>query len=124
CGQFLLLGVIHLDDVTVNRHLAEICTHVLSPKLRHLVLDEPPLLLGDAELDADRSCAFSHWIFASSNYNGHFKRKTWYCAKNFSEHETSFTLQRTVSSKNLVPAQKNFLSLYNGHFLREKQGSA
>ena len=35
-----------------------------------------------------------------SNYNGHFKRETWY------------------------PLRKKSLSLYNGHFLREKQGSA
>src|SRR5699024_3247670 len=115
CGQFLLLGVIHLDDVTVNRYLAEICTHVPGAELRHLVLDEPPLLLGDAELDADRSCAFSHWIFASSNYNGQFfadwgghskkyplsyfngqfREKTWYLLrKNY-----SLTLQRTFYSQ-------------------------
>ena len=56
CGQLFLLGVIHFDDVAVDRHLAEICTHVPGAELRHLVLDKLPLLLGDAELDADRSC--------------------------------------------------------------------
>ena len=32
--------------------------------------------------------------------------------------------QRTVSNKNLVPAQKNFLSLYNGHSFRRLAGTA
>ena len=60
CGQLFLLGVVHFDDVTVNRHLAKIRAHVLGAELRHFALDEPPLLLGDAELDANRTCAFSH----------------------------------------------------------------
>ena len=60
CGQLFLLGVVHFDDVAVDRHLAEICAHVLSTELRHLALDEPPLPFGDAELDADRSCSFGH----------------------------------------------------------------
>lgn len=65
CGQLFLLGVIHFDDVAVDCHFSEICAHVLSTELSHLALDKLTLLLGDAELDADRPCAFSYWIFAS-----------------------------------------------------------
>ena len=85
----------------------------LVPSCAILFLDEPPLLLGDAELDADRSL-FGHWIFASSNYNGQFfcrlgggtpeknipshistdsfRAKTWYL---FREKFSLPTLQRT-----------------------------
>ena len=38
-GQLFLLGVIHLDDVAVDRHLAKIGSHVFSAKLIHLFLD-------------------------------------------------------------------------------------
>lgn len=60
CGQLFLLGVVHLDDVAVDCHLAQIRTHVLGAELCHFALDDLPLLFGDAELDADRPCAFSH----------------------------------------------------------------
>ena len=38
-GQLFLLGVIDLDDVAVNSHLAKIGSHVFSAKLLHLFLD-------------------------------------------------------------------------------------
>ena len=99
CGWLFLLGVVHFDDLTVDCHFSEICAYVLSTELSHLALDKLTLLLGDAELDADRPCAFSHWIFAS------------------------FKLQRTIFCELGGISTKNF-SIYNGHFLREKQGSA
>ena len=119
-GQFLLLGVVHFDDVTVNRHLAEICTHVPGAELRHLVLDEPPLLLGDAELDADRSCAFSHWIFASSNYNGQFFADWGDTRKNIPFHISTDNFGQKLGTR----SEKNSLSLYNGHFIRRLAGKA
>ncbi len=120
CGQLFLLGVVHLDDLAVDCHLAQIRTYVLGAKLCHFALDDLPLLFGDAELDADRPCAFSHVgirlfqtttnsfsriggcrkKYFSSLFNGQFRAKAWY------------------------PLRKNSLSLYNGHFLRKKQGSA
>ena len=99
CGQLFLLGVVHFDDVAVNRHFSEICAHVLSSELRHLALDETPLLLGDAELDADRLCAFSHWIFAS------------------------FKLQRTFQAGNLVPAQEKTTLTLQRTFSPRKTGA-
>ena len=48
-GKFLLLRVVHLDDIAVNRHLPEICSHVLCSKLRHLCLDDSFLIVGDKE---------------------------------------------------------------------------
>ena len=48
-GEFLLLRVVHLDDIAVNRHLPEICSHVLCSELRHLRLDDPFLIVGDEE---------------------------------------------------------------------------
>ena len=48
-GEFLLLRVVHLDDLTVNRHLPEICAHILCSELRHLCLDNPFLIVGDEE---------------------------------------------------------------------------
>ena len=120
CGQFLLLGVIHLDDVTVNRYLAEICTHVPGAELRHIVLDEPPLLLGDAELDADRSCAFSRWIFASSNYNGQFFADWGDTRKNIPFHISTDSFGQKLGTC----SEKISLSLYNGHFIRRLAGKA
>ena len=38
-GQLFLLCLVHLDDVAVNRHLAQIGAHVFSAKLLHLFLD-------------------------------------------------------------------------------------
>lgn len=51
-SQFLLLGVIHFDDIAVDRHLAQICPHIMGAELRHLVLYEFLFLFGDAELNA------------------------------------------------------------------------
>ena len=48
-GEFLLLRVVHLDDLAVNRHLPEICSHVLCSELRHLCLDDSFLIVGDKE---------------------------------------------------------------------------
>lgn len=49
-SEFLLLGVIHFDDISVDRHLSEICAHVACTKLRHLAFYEFLFLFGDAEL--------------------------------------------------------------------------
>ena len=60
-----------------------------------------------------------------SNYNGHFKRKTWYCTKDFSEHKNLPSLYNgQFRAKTWYPLRKNFLSLYNGHFLRLLAGRA
>ena len=37
-ASFFLLGIVHFDDVAVNRHLSEIRTHILCSELRHLDL--------------------------------------------------------------------------------------
>lgn len=39
-GEFLLLDVIHLDDVTVNDHFAEIGAHIPGAKLCHFVANQ------------------------------------------------------------------------------------
>ena len=59
-SQFLLLGVIHFDDIAVDRHLAQIGSHVFSAKLLHLFLDSLTFLLGDSELNAGWSGAIFH----------------------------------------------------------------
>ena len=38
---------VNLEDITVNRHLPEICSHVLCSELRHLCLDDSFLIVGD-----------------------------------------------------------------------------
>ena len=138
-ASFLLLGVVHLDDVAVNRHLAEICAHVPGAELRHLVLDEPPLLLGDAELDADRSCAFGHVAIrllqtTTDNFlriggdtrknipfpyfNGQFRAKTWYLFREkFLSHFTTNKFSAFVHS-----CAKSCCSLYNGHSFQPISG--
>ena len=97
CGQFLLLGVIHLDDVTVNRHLAEICTHVpgapmfLVPSCailfwmsrRSCSVTQNSMRIGlvrsaigysPPQTTTDKFSAFVHSCakFCCSLYNGHF----------------------------------------------------
>ena len=85
-GQLFLLGVIHLDDVAVNGHLAELGSHIASSQLRHFAFDQPMFVITDAGLDADRSCSVWHKIipflkFLSeqlcffSIFNGHFLLK-------------------------------------------------
>src|SRR5699024_8460304 len=79
-----------------------------------------------------------------SNYNGHFKRKTWYPLrkKSLSLYNGHFLRQLAGRARviflNRIPLllyngqyfmdwggiSKKIFSLYNGHFLREKQGSA
>lgn len=61
-GQLFLLCVVHFDDIAVNRHLAEIGSHVASSQLCHFVFDQPVFVVTDAELDADRSCSIWHKI--------------------------------------------------------------
>ena len=61
-SQLFLFGVVHLDDVTVNGHLAKIGSHVLSAQLRHFVFDEPVFIVTDAELDADWSSSICHSV--------------------------------------------------------------
>ena len=48
-GKFLLLRIVHLDDIAVNRHLPEICSHVPCSELRHLCLDDSFFIVGDEE---------------------------------------------------------------------------
>ena len=116
CGQLFLLGVVHLDDIAVNRHLAEICAHVLSTELRHLVLDELPLLLGDTELDADRPCAFSHvGIRLLQTTTDNFLRIGGDTRKNIPSHISTDSLGQklgTCSEKISLTLQRtNFLPL-------------
>ena len=59
-GQFFLLGVIHLDDLTVNEHLPCICPNVFCAKLCHLVANQLALLLGHADFNANWSGAVGH----------------------------------------------------------------
>ena len=77
-SEFLLLGVIHFDDISVDRHLSEICAHVACTKLRHLAFYEFLFLFGDAEFNSYWSCSVCH--------------------KN-----TPFNLQRTFQMENLAP---------------------
>ena len=58
-------SVFHLDDVAVNRHLAEIRAHVPCTELRHFVLDDPFLVIGDEKENLIWSCAVSHKITPS-----------------------------------------------------------
>ena len=59
-GQLFLLGVIDLDDVAVDQHLAGIRPEVVRSQLAHLVLDEIQFLLVQADFLADGSCAVWH----------------------------------------------------------------
>lgn len=59
-GEFLLLGVVHLDNATVNGHFAEIGTHIPGAKLRHFVANQIAFLLGDTHLNADGSGTVCH----------------------------------------------------------------
>ena len=59
-GQLLLLGVIDLDDVAVDEHLAGVSAEVVCPQLAHLVLDEIQFLLIQADFLADGSRAVRH----------------------------------------------------------------
>ena len=72
-SQFLLLGEIHFDDITVDRHLAQIGSHVFCAKLLHLFLDKLMFLLGDTELNADWSGAIFHHY--NSPYVSNFENK-------------------------------------------------
>ena len=76
-SQLSLLGVIDLDDVAVNQHLAGIRSKIVCPQLAHLVLDEMQFLLVQADFLADRSRAVWHIKELLSQYNGHFFSKTW-----------------------------------------------
>lgn len=126
CGQLFLLGVIHLDDVAIDRHFSEICAHVFGTELRHLALDEPPLLFGDAELDADRPCAFSHvgirllqtTTDISSGKLGTVQR-IFLNIKIFLHFTTDSFGQKLGTC-----SEKISLSLYNGHFIRRLAGKA
>ena len=59
-SQLLLLGVVHLDDVAVDQHLAGIRAEVVRPQLAHLALDEIQLLLVEADFLADGARAVRH----------------------------------------------------------------
>ena len=59
-GQLFLLGVIDLDDVAVEQHLAGVGAEVVRSQLVHLVLDEIQLLLVQADFLADGSRAIWH----------------------------------------------------------------
>ncbi len=52
-GQHLLLGVVHLDDIAVDQHLAGVSAEVVRPQLAHFVLHEIQLLLVEADFLAD-----------------------------------------------------------------------
>ena len=71
-SQLLLLGVVHLDDVAVDEHLAGIRAEVVCSQLAHFVLDEIQLLLVQADFLADGSRAVRHIETLLSQYNGHF----------------------------------------------------
>ena len=60
CGKFLLLRVVHFDDVAVDQHLAGVCAEVVGAQLAHFVLDQAQLLFIQADFLADGSCAIRH----------------------------------------------------------------
>lgn len=62
CGQLFLFGVVHLDDITVDGHLAKIGSHVLSAQLRHFVFDEPVFIVANTEFNAYRSSSICHGV--------------------------------------------------------------
>ena len=102
CGQLFLLGVIHFDDVAVDCHFSEICAHVLSTELSHLALDKRSCSVtqNSMRIGLVRSAI---GYSPPSNYNGQI-------FTDWGAPEKIFPLifQRTVSSKNLVPAQEKF----------------
>ena len=61
-SQLFLLGVVHLDDVAVDQHLAGVSAEVVCPQLAHFVLDEIQFLLVEADFLADGSCAIRHGL--------------------------------------------------------------
>ena len=59
-SQLFLLGVIDLDDVAIDQHLAGVSAEVVRPQLAHFVLDEIYFLLVQADFLADGSRAIWH----------------------------------------------------------------
>ena len=80
-GQLFLLGVVHLDDVTINGHLTEIRSHVVGAQLRHFTFNEPVFIVADAELNAYRSCSICHgappYGMTLMSYLEQYKFKNW-----------------------------------------------
>ena len=70
-SQLLLLGVIDLDDVAVDQHLAGIRAEVAGAELSHLVANYAQFLLVQADFLADGSRAILHDKTLLSQYNGH-----------------------------------------------------
>ena len=70
-SQLFLLGVVYLDDVPVDQHLAGVSAEVVRPQLAHFVLDEIQLLFVQADFLADGSRAVWHIETLLSQYNGH-----------------------------------------------------
>ena len=66
-----LLGVIDLDDVSVDQHLAGVSAEVVRPQLAHLVANYAQFLLIQADFFADGSCTVWHIKELLSLYNGH-----------------------------------------------------
>src|SRR5699024_8348268 len=58
--HLLDVGGVHLNDVSVNRHLPQICPIPLCGELRHLLVDEPLLLLRHPELHLDVPLSVYH----------------------------------------------------------------
>ena len=59
--QYLLdVGGVHLDDIPVNRHLPQVRSIPLCGELRHLLVDEPLLLLRHPELHLDVPLSVYH----------------------------------------------------------------
>ena len=59
-GHLLDVGGVHLDDVAINRHLAEIGTDPLRLELGHLLLNEPLFLLCHPKLHLDIPFSICH----------------------------------------------------------------
>ena len=71
-SQLFLLGVVYLDDVSVDQHLAGVSAEIVCPQLAHLVLNEIRLLFVEADFFADGSRAVWHIKEPLLLYNGHF----------------------------------------------------
>ena len=76
-SQLFLLGVVYLDDVSVDQHFSGIRAEIVGAELIHLVANHAQFLLIQADFFADGSCTVWHIETLLSQYNGHFFSKTW-----------------------------------------------
>lgn len=49
-------GILHLDDIAVDEHLAGVCAEVLRLNERHLLAYQTHLILSDTDVELDAPC--------------------------------------------------------------------